>query len=55
VTAEGGEATDASATDAQAAAVQWVLRVADAVELVLGSEARFADVTVIPKDPPLQW
>jgi NAD(P)-dependent dehydrogenase (short-subunit alcohol dehydrogenase family) len=29
--------------------------VADAVELVLGSEARIADVTVAPKDPPLPW
>lgn len=29
--------------------------IADAVELVLGSEARIADVTVIPKDPPLPW
>jgi NAD(P)-dependent dehydrogenase (short-subunit alcohol dehydrogenase family) len=29
--------------------------IADAVELVLGSDARIADVTVIPKDPPLPW
>jgi NAD(P)-dependent dehydrogenase (short-subunit alcohol dehydrogenase family) len=29
--------------------------IADAVELVLGSEARIADVTVVPKDPPLPW
>jgi NAD(P)-dependent dehydrogenase (short-subunit alcohol dehydrogenase family) len=29
--------------------------IADAVELVLNSEARIADVTVIPKDPPLPW
>ena len=29
--------------------------IADAVALVLGSEARVADVTVIPKDPPLPW
>lgn len=29
--------------------------IADAVELVLGSDARIADITVIPKDPPLPW
>jgi len=29
--------------------------IADAVELVLGSDARIADVTVIPKDPPRPW
>jgi NAD(P)-dependent dehydrogenase (short-subunit alcohol dehydrogenase family) len=29
--------------------------IADAIELVLASEARVADVTVIPKDPPLPW
>lgn len=29
--------------------------IADAVELVLGSDARIADVTVVPKDPPLPW
>ncbi len=29
--------------------------IADAVELVLGSDARIADVTVAPKDPPLPW
>jgi NAD(P)-dependent dehydrogenase (short-subunit alcohol dehydrogenase family) len=29
--------------------------IADAVELVLGSDSRIADVTVVPKDPPLPW
>jgi NAD(P)-dependent dehydrogenase (short-subunit alcohol dehydrogenase family) len=29
--------------------------IADAVELVLGAEARVLDVTVVPKDPPLPW
>ena len=29
--------------------------IADAVELVLGSDSRIADVTVAPKDPPLPW
>lgn len=29
--------------------------IADAVELVLGSDARIADVTVVPKDPILPW
>jgi NAD(P)-dependent dehydrogenase (short-subunit alcohol dehydrogenase family) len=29
--------------------------VADAIELVLRSDSRIADVTVVPKDPPLPW
>jgi hypothetical protein len=29
--------------------------IADAVELVLRSDSRIADVTVVPKDPPLPW
>jgi NAD(P)-dependent dehydrogenase (short-subunit alcohol dehydrogenase family) len=29
--------------------------IADAVQLVLGSDSRIADVTVAPKDPPLPW
>ncbi|HXY91945.1 MAG TPA: SDR family oxidoreductase [Acidimicrobiia bacterium] len=29
--------------------------IADAVELVLRSDSRIADVTVAPKDPPLPW
>jgi NAD(P)-dependent dehydrogenase (short-subunit alcohol dehydrogenase family) len=29
--------------------------IADAIELVLRSDSRIADVTVVPKDPPLPW
>jgi hypothetical protein len=36
-------------------AMDTPVAVSEAVELVLRSDSRVADVTVAPKDPPLPW